>query len=213
MNTEAFSILIQEWETDRAITGKMLLEALAATGVLREDIEEDVWLQMLPSNRAFSLSNPLPEDVDVLDIATHLSGLNRYHGGTLLTVAEHSVRCSRRAPPGLELEALHHDSHEAYLGDIAGPMKRLLGPEYAALEKKVDQAVRWAFKLPFPPSPEIKEIDRRMLQTERLQLFGAEPKPWGLDAEPYDEKIESWPRYKACDLFVAWHNELIGGRA
>lgn len=169
----------------------------------------EAWQQMIPSAKAFSLSNPCPEDVDLQDIACHLSGLNRYHGGTLLTVAEHAVRCSRRAPKGFEYEALHHDSHEAYLGDTSSPLKALLGDVYKAVAEPIDRAVRFALKLPWPPSPEIEEVDVRMLQTERLQLLGPEPRPWGLNVEPYpDEIIECWPPDVARARFLARHEEL-----
>ena len=126
-----------------------------------------------------------------------------------MSVAEHAVRCSMNAPAGFELEALHHDSHEAYTGDVAGPMKRLMGPEYKALEERVDKAVRFALKLPWPPSPEVHEVDLRMLQTERLQLFGQEPKPWGVTAEPYDEHIECWSPDAARERFLRRHEELV----
>lgn len=75
--------------------------------------------------------NPLAltsEDVCIEDIAHHLSGINRFTGATPIpyNVAQHSVLVARYfdySSPRLQLAALLHDASEAYLNDIASPVK------------------------------------------------------------------------------------------
>jgi uncharacterized protein len=170
---------------------------------------EEAWELMPLTGTEFSLACPRQEDVKIEDVAYHLAGMRRYHGGCDVSVAEHAVLCSQLAPVGFELEALHHDDHEAYLSDLPGPVKRLLGQQYRLMEAKVDRVCRQAFGLPLTCSPEVKEVDLRMLRTERVRLFGRHPRPWGCDGlEPYAIEFPEWPReraeteFKARDLFL-----------
>ena len=77
------------------------------------------------------LVNPLdltPQDVDIRDIAHHLSNMCRWQGATrhFYSVAEHCVHVSRLVPTGYALLALLHDAAEAYMGDAIRPIKRRL---------------------------------------------------------------------------------------
>lgn len=79
---------------------------------------------------------PLAMTADMIslrDITTSLSRINRYYGHTFLPVSvlEHSwlvakVVKQRGAPPEVVLGALLHDAKEAYIGDIATPIKYAL---------------------------------------------------------------------------------------
>lgn len=71
--------------------------------------------------------------VDIHDIAHHLAHINRFTGATTrsYTVAEHSLLCESMADaqgltPKWRMAALLHDAHEAYLGDVATPIKQML---------------------------------------------------------------------------------------
>jgi 5'-deoxynucleotidase YfbR-like HD superfamily hydrolase len=82
---------------------------------------------------AFYLTDPRPEEVDVGDIAQALSRLCRYNGHLrpeypLYSVAQHAFTVARwMAEDGhalyLVYAALHHDSAEAYYGDIITQVK------------------------------------------------------------------------------------------
>ena len=81
-----------------------------------------------------SLLAPNVDDVRIEDIAHGLSQLCRFTGqcNELYTVAEHSVRVAKDAkerhglnPHGV-LAALLHDAAEAYLGDVARPVKEAM---------------------------------------------------------------------------------------
>jgi hypothetical protein len=68
--------------------------------------------------------------VDIYDIAHHLSQINRFTGATRrsYSVAEHSILCASLAfrygqPISVQFACLLHDAHEAYLSDMATPIK------------------------------------------------------------------------------------------
>ena len=109
---------------------------------------------------------------------------------------------------------LLHDAHEAYIGDIATPAAdaidtpidddghiRLAKVGHAraalsALKARIDAAVFAAAGLRFPRPATVKEIDLRMLRTERDQLLGVAPRPWHAaieTAKPLPITIEIWP--------------------
>lgn len=71
--------------------------------------------------------------VCINDIAHHLAHINRFTGATQrsYTVSEHSLLCESMADaqglsPKWRMAALLHDAHEAYLGDVATPIKKML---------------------------------------------------------------------------------------
>lgn len=71
--------------------------------------------------------------VFIEDIAHHLTHINRFTGATTrsYTVAEHSLLCESMADaqgltPKWRMAALLHDAHEAYLGDVATPIKQMM---------------------------------------------------------------------------------------
>jgi hypothetical protein len=96
----------------------------------------------------FDFDDPRPEQVDVADIAKALSWTCRFGGHVSrgISVAEHAVLVyeltqPKTRDPELLLAALHHDSHEAYLGDIPTPLKAKLGPRYRELVHEIDEAI------------------------------------------------------------------------
>lgn len=81
----------------------------------------------------FDLLNPSPKDVDWLVVANGLGKICRFAGNTRghYSVAEHSVRLAdaiaRAGGDSVEqLQALVHDAHEVYCGDITRPMRRAM---------------------------------------------------------------------------------------
>lgn len=78
-----------------------------------------------------------PETIHLPDVAWHLSRIARFNGATLgpvYSVAQHSLFVAvlvqqfyRVDDPVVVLQALLHDAHEAYLGDILTPVKNIPG--------------------------------------------------------------------------------------
>lgn len=151
------------------------------------------------SGRPYWPFDPRPEDIHWPDVVIHLSRICRYGGALhpgisgIYSVAQHSVLAHDAAPSELKLEALLHDAHEAFVGDMISPMKRDL-PDYADLERLNELVLRKAAGLQKRKSPEVKEIDRRLYATEVRDLI-AKPKPglvWSCEAEPYPYTITPW---------------------
>lgn len=103
-------------------------------------------IRMCPSGRYV---NPLAlraDDLDIVDIAHHLSIVNRYTGGTPMpySVAQHSVWVSHQFKDrDLAFAGLMHDAAEAYLNDIASPVKR--SPVMAGYVDAMGKAERLIF--------------------------------------------------------------------
>lgn len=137
------------------------------------------WFQTF-TGKKFYPKDPRPEDVCIEDIAHALAHINRF-GGHLpepWTVAQHSLVASSFAPPDLQLEALLHDAHEAYVGDMVKPLK-LMMPEFQDVEDKVDTAIREAFGLPIRSlHPVVKKVDLIMLRTEAMQFVPERTGSW-----------------------------------
>lgn len=131
------------------------------------------------SGQHFDLIDPQPETIRIEDIAHALSQINRFTGHTKrpYSVAQHSLQASYIVPEKFSLEALLHDAHEAYTGDVSSPLKSLL-PDYRAFEDRIEAAVRRRFGLPAAMSPEVKRADLIMLATERRDVLKDDGTHW-----------------------------------
>lgn len=174
------------------------------------------WIQTV-SGLPADLLNLKRDQIDIEDIAYALAGLNRYTGHTRYNVAQHSVLCAMMAPVAWAYEALMHDAHEAYMGDVSAPMKyalldlcgndRTLEPLRrldAALSTRV--ARRFNSTISGCGASSVRVVDLRMLQTERLQLHGEPPRPWNVsmdDYPPYDLEIEVWSPERSEQEFLS----------
>ena len=120
----------------------------------------------------FDLLHPEEFDYDVAVIGHALSNLGRFTGHTVqfYSVAQHSVLVSRALPPELALQGLLHDAAEAFLGDVAAPLKAHL-PNYREIEARVQLAINRHFGLPDELDPRVKEADMVLLATEKRDLM------------------------------------------
>lgn len=115
------------------------------------------------------------------DIAHALSNIGRFTGHTsrFYSVAQHSVLVSLNVAPEHRLAALLHDASEAYCGDVATPLKRMM-PEYKQIEERMERAIFEQFGLPFPMDPAIKLADLTLLATEKRDLMPKTEHEWAL---------------------------------
>lgn len=151
------------------------------------------------TGRRVSLLHPKASDWWVPDIAWHLAGVNRYTGGSRLTVAQHSVvgalMAERYYPSHTLLPAkmMIHDAHESVYGDVSSPLKSLL-PDYKRIEQNAELTIEEAFDLNFVDDPLVKEIDIRLFMTERQFVYteGADDTD-GEHLEPFPtEDMSEW---------------------
>ena len=122
--------------------------------------------------------NPLdlqPEDVDICDIAHALANQCRFSGHVkkFYSVADHSLICSKLVDPEFALDALLHDAAEAYLQDMARPLKHdpRFGQAYRGAEKRAEKVIAEVFGTTFPILAEIYVADNIALVTEARDLM------------------------------------------
>jgi hypothetical protein len=160
----------------------------------------------------FNAADPTADSVDIRDIAHALAIIDRFCGHTPrpYSVAQHSYLASKMAPPGLELQALMHDAHEAYVLDMPSPWKALL-PDYRELEARVARVVRARFGLPAELDPRVKTVDLRLLSTE-AKAFRMVWWDWDPAHPPYPELADlvPWSWAKAEIKFLDRFNRLTG---
>jgi uncharacterized protein len=135
------------------------------------------------TGRRFEPLNPDPNDIDPYDIAHALSQQCRYTGHTkfLYSVATHVclVHDAVVALGGDEEEkkwAIHHDDSEAYLLDLAAPLKHDVdgfGEKFLIAETAIEEAVSQRFDMFMPIPDMVKKIDTRIREDEIAQLFPA----------------------------------------
>lgn len=151
------------------------------------------WISTL--RRDYALTGPGVADnvIDIHDIAHALSHINRYTGHTTepWSVAQHSILVYMIArelhdckPQGQHI-ALLHDAHEAYVGDVATPIKAALGSAWQQLERMHEERVHEALGIAhFWPHYriDIKRMDLIALLVERSALLGpqGDRRPWPL---------------------------------
>lgn len=133
------------------------------------------------SGRYIDLLNPKCSDIDIQDIAHHLSMICRFNGACsrFYSVAEHSYHVTSLAPVNLQQAALLHDAAEAYLGDLTGPLKKLL-PEFKRIEENLQRVIfgRFGIDLTADDKRQIKRLDLKMLGVERMSLMPRDGSSW-----------------------------------
>lgn len=146
------------------------------------------WIQTFTGRQYWPL-DPRPGDVDIEDIAHHLSMLCRYTGACkrFYSVAEHAWHVSFIVDVGLELWGLHHDDAEYVCNDIARPVKRSISG-YDCIERMNMEAIQSALGLPglsFKAAAAIKAADNAMLLAEQHALMKPAPEKWAkIDVDP-----------------------------
>lgn len=174
------------------------------------------WIETY-TGKQFHFLDPSVDEIDIEDIAHSLSMQCRYtgHCKEFYSVAEHSVAVAdhllkKYQDRKLALAGLLHDAAEAYLSDIASPIKLNIGG-YKEIEGKVEEVLAFTFDVDFS-DPRIKEADIVMLSQEARQLLPSKGESWdweywGGRPEPV-EPIACVPPKLAKNLFMAWYKQL-----
>ena len=142
----------------------------------------------------FDILDPQPDMVRIEDIAHALSQVNRFggHGKFPYPVSQHCRLGSYVIDDQFAFDFLLHDASEAYIGDMARPLKHfsVAGDEYRKVEAKLQAVILDAFGLGAEP-PEVKVVDNAMLYAEKEQImFGVEwDYKWADSDKPADVKI------------------------
>ena len=159
------------------------------------------------------------------DVAHHLSMKCRFNGATrrFYSVAEHSVRVAKLTGC---IHGLMHDAGEAYLPDVASPIKRHLYArqtekgldayaQFIGVEDNLLRAIYEQFGLDYTgrmlSAAEVHQADLTMLVTEANELlYGT--KDWGIDLpEPLCVPSSAplgWSPTRAKAAFLAAYDQL-----
>lgn len=201
--------------------------------------DQSAWIQTR-TGRKFSLFATRAEDVEIRDIAHALSNLCRFtgHCAEFYSVAEHSLRVSFRCAelvyaildqpefgggeedlrePARQAArwGLLHDASEAYLGDVARPLKHSTGmEEYRQAETAVQLRVCERFGLPVAAPPEVHVADDELLWTEVRDLMVPLHPEWRTTVkEPREPlphvRVAAWAPQKARHMFLRRFAELF----
>ncbi len=149
------------------------------------------------------------DDLHIEDIAHALSNICRFtgHVSRFMSVAEHSVHCSRLVPPGSALLALLHDASEAYLGDIASPTKRR--PEfvgYRDAELRLQRLIIRRFTTDTCLDEHVFAADAAMLHCEAIALMPNSG--WADRKLAADVELKCWAPIRARREFLLRYEEL-----
>ena len=166
---------------------------------------------LLHSGNYFDFANLKESRLSIEDIAHGLSNTCRFSGhcNRFYSVAEHCFFMSYYVPLEYAECALLHDASESVLTDIPKPLKNML-PDYVKCEMELEAAIAEQYDIPFPYPPEIKTADRRMLITERNQLFPEyirKDNVWD-NIEPFDLKIYCYNPETIKNLFLDRYYQL-----
>lgn len=166
------------------------------------------------SGTQYWILDPLAEEVNLVDIVVGLANASRYRGQTqfFYSVLTHCVLVSRAveklalergwslaAAKEASLEALLHDASEAYLGDVARPLKRTRTmKKYCKLEKVWEATIRERFSIRSSSQSHalVDECDKRIVLDE-VKAIMRDPDMWRrngryLDLKPLDIEIPEW---------------------
>lgn len=191
-------------------------EAAKTHGTLAlEGKSTEAWI-MTQSGRMFFFENPHPRSIVIEDIAHALSQICRFTGHVRChySVAEHSIRVSYLAEQkyGREFakEGLLHDAAEAYVSDLNGPLKRLIGDGYKRWEDIAEKAVADVFGFNTAKSKEVKDCDGVVYLTEKRDLFPPYNLPFTSypDKEPLPDPIIPMSSELARLLFLHRYQEV-----
>ena len=159
---------------------------------------------LLYSGNYFSFERPQDCHWELEDIAHGLAMTCRFAGQArrYYSVAEHSVYVSQLVPPELAWDALMHDAAEAFICDMAKPLKVML-PDYKVVEQRVEKAIAERYRLIDPMPREIKLADIQMLRAEQVQIMrNNDDWEWTFDVPEPDIRIAALGPYEAKALFL-----------
>jgi len=186
------------------------------------------WSQAYSGER-YWVMDPMEEEIHLIDIVEGLANASRYRGQTqkYYSVLSHSVLVSIAVeklainrgwslPQAINasMEGLFHDGSEAYLGDVARPLKRMkIMRGYCKIEKLWQECINSKFGIRSSEASRklVEECDRRIVIDEVYSLM-RDPDMWPrggryLDLAPLNVEIKELPRsafYDRYNYLLKW---------
>lgn len=124
---------------------------------------------------------PKKKNIEIEDIAHALSHICRFAGHTnkFYSVAQHSILCAVMAmgrEPVFMLKVLLHDAAEAYIGDLASPIKTKI-KYYKKIDNNLSSVIfrKFGLTISSKDKADIKKIDNVAVQIEWFQYMVKKP--------------------------------------
>jgi hypothetical protein len=177
------------------------------------------WIQTYTGG-TFTPTDPWPSynSIDIFDIAHALSLAARWTGHTRrhFSVAQHSVLVARWLKEhgyskSVQLAGLMHDASEAYLTDVARPVKVQLSDYKVIEDMLLSCLLPWAGLNPVLDDA-IKVADDCLLVTESRDLLRKPPRSWTYKPKsgPMKQRLRYWSHLRAEFEFLRTWSELSG---
>lgn len=162
--------------------------------------------------------HPECKDVNLEVIAIALSRIMRFFGQTKLSVAQHSVNMAKvfifLEDKENAKQALLHEVAEAFMGDLASPLKKAF-PIYKQIEESLIKKVFGCYGLSYPMSKEVHELDKDIMINEATIHMPNQEYWYGLGSGAEEMLLnkagvdfEPWSSEKAQHEFVTVAREL-----
>lgn len=155
-------------------------------------------------------------DIQIKDIAHALSLICRFNGHCreFYSVAQHSVIVSeilehQRYSPEIVLAGLMHDAHEAYLGDMPSPLKKIF-KDYGPISEELQKTIEKKYAIPMNEnvSKLVKNADFACFHAEVRDLMPSNGWNWPPDVFKWEKSIIPCAPEKAKAMFIERFNFL-----
>lgn len=179
------------------------------------------------TGRLLDLNDPKPGQVCIEDIAQALSRLPRFCGHTkkFYSVAQHSVLVAEileeMGSPHAFTGLMHEITEACGLGDIASPVKTLLGKDARKAIHEFEGKLCELFAVPHPFHKDVHKADAIALITEFYALFDSSRKvvieEWLGESnlrfiEPIRKRIKPLTQEQSYAKFMRKYNQLLKGK-
>jgi 5'-deoxynucleotidase YfbR-like HD superfamily hydrolase len=181
------------------------------------------------SGKKIDITNPDPNDIDIVDIAWGLSRIPRFCGATIplipYSVAQHSIQvmeeCGVLSPnkasvAALKMHGLLHDAAEAYISDIPSPVKHIPGikEKIKEVENNLIVTIYKAFNITLPNEGELVIVHKADLVQQAIEAYNfmySRGKEWKLPPISFQKLQEFKEPMKSIDAYECFcknFNEL-----
>lgn len=169
------------------------------------------WIQTYTGKKFFPLS-PREDGICIEDIAHSLAMQCRFTGHSKFhySIAQHSVLVSYLCDSADKQHALLHDAAEAYVCDLASPLKRSgKFEDYKKIENELQKTIYRKFGLTEIEPVSVKSADLLMLCIEAQTLLSPIHPDWKFPVKPPSIMIMSLTPQEAEQTFLDRYKELF----